>query len=181
MKSYRKQHQHHKRLLKEEIQEVIKRKKNLCKEAKEKEKHLSSSTTWMKFMIIKVSINRLLDKEALKVKTRQSKKLDALILEKQLKDGIKPNPNKLITNLSGLPLTAEETDILLLGAKHGFATRPKETDIIVIVESIWDQLERLNVLKDNHMSRERAKMALRSFAYSYLDVDVKSTALTLKD
>ena len=105
MKSYRKQRQHHKRLLKEEIQEVIKRKKNLCKEAKEKEKQLSSSTTWMKFMIIKVSINRLLDKEALKVKTRQSKKLDALILEKQLKDGIKPNPNKLITNLSGLPLT----------------------------------------------------------------------------
>ena len=34
-------------------------------------------------------------------------------------------------------------------------------------------------LKDNHMSRERAKMALRSFAYSYLDVDVNSTALTL--
>ena len=51
----------------------------------------------MKFMIIKVSINRLLDKEASKVKTRQSKKLDALILEKQLKDGIKSNPNKLIT------------------------------------------------------------------------------------
>ena len=61
MKSYRKQHQHHNRLLKEEIQEVIKRKKNLCKEAK---------------------------------------------------------------------------DILLFGAKHGFATRPKETDIIVIVESM---------------------------------------------
>ena len=131
-------------------------------------------------MIIKVSINRLLDKEALKVKTRQSKKLDVLILEKQLKDGIKPNPNKFITNLSGLPLTTEETDILLLGAKHGFATRPKETDIIVIVESIWDQLERLNVLKDNHMSRERAKMALRSFAYSYLDVDVKQYGIDSK-
>ena len=50
-------------------------------------------------MIIKVSINRLFDKEALKVKTRQSKKLDALILEKQLKGRIKPNPNNLITNL----------------------------------------------------------------------------------
>ena len=83
MKSYRKQHQQHKRLLKEEIQEVIKRRTNLCKEAKEKEKELSSSTTWMKFMIIKVSINRLLDKEALKEKTQQSKTLYALILEKQ--------------------------------------------------------------------------------------------------
>ena len=77
-------------------------------------------------------------------------------------------------------MTTEETDILLLGAKHGFATRPKETDIIVIVESILDQLERLNVLKDNHMSRERAKMALRSFAYSYLDVNVKQYGIDSK-
>ena len=38
----------------------------------------------------------------------------------------------------------------------------------------------MNVLKDNHMSRERAKMALRSFAYSYLDVDVKQYGIDSK-
>ena len=66
-----------------------------------------------------------------------------MILDKQLKDGIKPNANPLITNLTGLTLTAEETEVLMLGLKHGLATRPKETEIIVIVEGIWDQLERL--------------------------------------
>ena len=96
-----------------------------------------------------------------------------MILDKQLKDGIKPNPNPLITNLTGLTLTAEKTEVLMLGLKHGLATRPKETEIIVIIESIWDQLERLNAIKDNYMSKERAKMTLRSFAYNYLDLGIK--------
>ena len=65
----------------------------LQEEVKLHERTLSNSTTWMKFMIIKVSINCLLEIEALKVKSRLDKKLDALILDKQLKDGIKPYPN----------------------------------------------------------------------------------------
>ena len=131
-------------------------------------------------MIIKVSINRLLENEALKVKSRLDKKLDALILYKQLKDGIKPDPNSTITNLAGLTLTAEETEILMLGLKHVLATRPKETEIIVIVESIWEQLERLDAIKDTYMSKERAKMALNSFAYNYLDLDIKQYGLDSK-
>ena len=134
-------------------------------------------------MIINVSINRLLENEALKVKSRLDKKLDALILDKQLKDGIKPNPNSLmilITNLAGLTLTVEETEVLMFGLKHGLATRPKETEIVVIVESIWEQLERLDAIKDNYMSKERAKMALCSFAYNYLDLDIKQYGLDSK-
>ena len=68
----------------------------------------------------------------------------------------------------------------MLGLKHGLATRPKESDLIVIVESIWDKLERLDAIKDNYMSKERAKMALRSFAYNYLDLDVKQYGLDSK-
>ena len=66
--------------------------------------------------------------------------------------------------MTGLTLTAEETEILMLSLKHELAIRPKETEIIVIVESIWDQLERSDAIKDNYMSKERAKIALRSFA-----------------
>ena len=66
--------------------------------------------------------------------------------------------------MTGLTLTAEETEILMLGLKHELAIRPKETEIIVTVESIWDQLERSDAIKDNYMSKERAKIALRSFA-----------------
>ena len=131
-------------------------------------------------MIIKVSIVRLLENEAIKVKSRLDKKLDALVPDKQLKDGTKPNPNPLITNLSGLTLTAEETEVLMLILKQGLATRPKETEIIVIVESLWDQLERLDAIKDNYMSKERTKMLLRSFAYNYLDHDIKQYGLDSK-
>ena len=179
-KSFRKQHQHYRRLLKEEIQSATKRCRCLREEVKLHERALSNSTKWMKFMIFKVFINRLLENEALKVKSRLDKKLDALILDKELKDGIKPNPNSLITNLAGLTLTAEETEVLMLGLKHGLATRHKENEIIVIVESIWEQLERLDAIKDNYMSKERAKMALRSFAYNYLDLDIKQYGLDSK-
>ena len=179
-KSFRKQHQHYRRLLKEEIQSLTKRCRCLREEVKLHERTLSNSTTWMNFMIIKVSINRLLENEALKIKSRLDKKLDALILDKQLKDGIKPNPNPLISNLTGLTLTAEETEVLMLGLKHGLAIRPKETEIIAIVESIWDQLECSDAIKDNYMSKERAKMALRSFAYNYLDLDIKQYGLDSK-
>ena len=73
-KSFRKQHQHYRRLLKEEIQSVTKRCRRLREEVKLHERTLSNSTTWMKFMIIKVSINRLLENEALKIKSRLDKK-----------------------------------------------------------------------------------------------------------
>ena len=54
-------------------------------------------------------------------------------------------------------------NVLTLGLKHGLTTRPKENEIIVTVESVWDQLECLDAIKDNYMSRERAKMA-----YNYI-------------
>ena len=67
-KSFRKQHQYNRRPLKEETSSVTKTCTYLREEVELHERTLSNSTTWMKFMIIKVSINRLLENEALKVK-----------------------------------------------------------------------------------------------------------------
>lgn len=43
--------------------------------------------------------------------------------------------------------------------------------MIVIAEDIWDQTVKHNVCKDSYFKRERAKAALRSFTYSYIDID----------
>ena len=75
-KSFRKQHHHYRRLLKEEIQSLTKRCRCRClrEEVKLHERTLLNSTTGMKFLIIKVSINRLPENEALKIKSQLDKK-----------------------------------------------------------------------------------------------------------
>ena len=61
-------------------------------------------------------------------------------------DGIKPNPNELVTNLANFELSADEISVLCLALKHGLLVRPKEAEMIV-------------------------QTALKSFMYSYLDLD----------
>ena len=56
-----------------------------------------------------------------KIKKRHSKKLDALIFQKKMKDGLDNNPNDLITNLTGRILSDTEVKILKCGLKHGIA------------------------------------------------------------
>ena len=45
--------------------------------------------------------------------------------------------------MTGETLTKEQESILRFGLKHNLATRPKETEIIAIAESIWKQLNQL--------------------------------------
>ena len=44
--------------------------------------------------------------------------------------------------------------------------------MIVIVENIWEQIQNHGVLKNDHIGKVRAKVALKSFACNYLDLDV---------
>ena len=104
-----------------------------------------------------------------RVKERQNKKLDGLIMEKNIQDGLQNNPNNLISNLTGKTLSDTETEILKYGLKHSIATRPSEEEMIVIAENIWDQIEQKGFC--NHfMKRERVKTALGAFTYSYIDI-----------
>ena len=104
-----------------------------------------------------------------KIKKRHSKKLDALIFEKKMKDGLHNNSNDLITNLSGRILSDIEVEILKCGLIHGIATRPSEPEMMVIAENIWDQIEN-NGLCENLMKKERGKTALHAFTYSHVDI-----------
>ena len=69
---------------------------------------------------------------------------------------------------------------LQFGLKHGIATRPRESDLIASAESVWEQLTRNNLLRNNFLSIERARNALRAFTFNILDFDDKRVALDTK-
>ena len=72
-----------------------------------------------------------------------------------------------------MELTEKEVPVLKYGLKHVLLAWPKESEMNVIVEDIWDQILQNNVLKEDHISKRRLQTALRAFCYNYLDIDCK--------
>ena len=147
--------------------------RTLRKENDRMDTEFKKSFTWMKYMIFKLSINRLMEKEKARVTERHEKKLDKMIVKKAMQDGVHKNPNEVITNLRGEVLSKEEIDVLTLGLKHGIAMRPKEDEMIPVTEAFYSRLSELKIIKDTHMATERVKNALRSFAYNMIEIDDK--------
>ena len=141
---------------------------------------LRQSTTWLKYHSTLFSINRLQSKKTHSTELRHQKKHDNLIIEKRLCDYIQRNPNKIITNLTNITLTQGEISVLELGLKHGILLRTKEPEMIAIVENVWEQIQKHNILKDDHISKVRAETALRLFTCNYLDLDIKQHFLDNK-
>ena len=106
------------------------------------------------------------------IEKHHQKKYDNLLIEKCLQDGIQQNPNKIITNLTNINPSNDEISGLELGLKHGVLMWPKEPEMIAIVENIWEQIQNHNILKNDHISKVRAKTPLKCFVYNYLDPDV---------
>ena len=131
----------------------------------------------MKFHIIKYSVSRLLESEKSLIVKRHEGKLDKPFVETGINDGISVNPNEVINNLSGRPLSDSEVEVLKLGLKHGIALRPREDDMIVIAESIWEQINRQVICQEDRISKTRAKTALKAFTSSYLDLDFRQFSL----
>ena len=130
-----------------------------------------NGTPWMKAQLIVFSISRLLKSEMVKVRTRHNKKMDNLLWLKQAIDGLQGNPNDVILNLSGQDLSDDQIDVLKLGLRHSFATRPSELEMMSISEDLWDQINKLDQFKDGSYIKDRLKNSLRSFTYNYLDLD----------
>ena len=57
-------------------------------------------------------------------------------MEKRIQEGIHNNPNNLIANLTNITLSNNEIKILKYGLKHCLAIRPKESEVIVIMEDM---------------------------------------------
>ena len=45
--------------------------------------------------------------------------------------------------------------------------------MIVIMEDVYDQILKQNILKDDHIYRHRAQTPLKAFICNYFDLDVK--------
>ena len=158
------------RVLRRALSERNEKRKSLIREIQNRERVLRSMTSTVMFAVIIRAIK--VDEESL-VKTTSrvhDKKLNGLLLAKSKKDELVSNPNNIIFNLSSHKLTDEETNILKLGLKYGLAFRPKEPQMIATIESLWEQIERHNLIK-NISLQNRVKTALRAFTYSVLDTD----------
>ena len=107
------------------------------------------------------------------MKEKHERKFNYLIMEKHIQEGISSNPNNLITNLTNVTLSNNEIKILKYGLKHGVATCPRESEMIVIMEDIYEQVLQHSAIKDDHISQERLKTTLKGFMFNYLDTDNK--------
>ena len=136
-------------------------------------RELREKATFMKFHLIKFHVNRLVEKETCKLKAKLDIKFDKLTSEKRLRDGTVNNPNDLIINLTGRQFSDVELETLKLGLKHGLAIRPHEDQMMVLSESIWDQISQNDICKGDLASISRAKTALKCFTYAYIDLDLK--------
>ena len=45
--------------------------------------------------------------------------------------------------------------------------------MIAIFENVWEQIEKHNILKYDHISKVRVKTVLKLFTYNCLDLDIK--------
>ena len=105
----------------------------------------------MKRSLIKFSINRLISNKLVEIRMRNERKFNNLIMEKRIQEGISHNLNDRITNLTNVSLSNNEIKLLKYGLKHGVATRPRESEMIVIMEDIYEQILRHSAIKDDHI------------------------------
>ena len=100
----------------------------------------------MKQSLIKFSINRLTSNKLVEIKVRHDRKFNNFIMEKRIQEGLHNNPNDLITNFTNVILSNNKIEILKYGLKHDLAIRPKESEMIVIMEDIYEQIQQHNAI-----------------------------------
>ena len=86
------------------------------------------------------SVKRLQSNRCKTVLARHEKKLNALIINKPIHDAINNNSNSIIINLSNVKLNEDEICVLKVGLKHGLLIKPRESEMIVVMENAYDQI-----------------------------------------
>ena len=121
---------------------------------------LYDSTTLMKGICIRHSINIIIISYVKNIQQTHNKKFDSLCKKKQQEDGIKENPKNAAWNLISQTLPNYEYQVLRYGLNHGLETHQKETDILANAGSIWNQVNRSNVCNESNNHVERASNSL---------------------
>ena len=70
-------------------------------------------------------------------------------------------------------MTNDEYDVLSYGLNHSIASKHYTNDVLPCMESVWDQLTRNKLLKDNYYNINRAKNCLRALAFNIIDLEDK--------
>ena len=106
-----------------------------------------------------------------KIETTHEKKFSNLYMNKQKEEGVKENPNNIISNLTTRALSNEKYQVLPYGLNRGLETYQKQNDILASVEAVFDQINKKNICKETQNHIERAKNSLRALAFSLIDLD----------
>ena len=126
----RTKHRCYRRILFDEINQKSVLVKRLKNETTVAEGNLSQ-IPWMKRMIIKYAIRNYIKREESKLRARLENKFQNLLAEKHKKNGIQPNPNKLIINLTGVELTNEQYSALQFGLKLQIEIKRRKVALVV--------------------------------------------------
>ena len=86
----------------------------------------------------------------------------------------------MIINLTRFKLTGNEVEVLNFGLKHGVSSRLKESEMLAIMEYVWEQIDNNNILKENYMIKQIVRRALLAFTYNFLDSESKDYHLNRK-
>ena len=108
----RAKHRAYQKVLNDEIKAKHKHIRKLRLTHAQKEDSFSSSTTWMKRLIVTNAVNGSVNSLMLKAKKTHAKKFANLLEEKRRRDGIVKNPNQCIINLSGINLFKDQYEAL---------------------------------------------------------------------
>ena len=125
----------------------------------------------MKQKCIAYSINYVISKYVAEVKSRQVRKYNCLLNKSKAVNGIQSNPKNVVWNFSSRHLTNEEYGVLWHGLNHDLSTNLRCNDVLPSVESVWDQLTRNSLLKENYHFINGAKNCLRALAFNLINLD----------
>ena len=122
----------------------------------------------MKYKQNILSINCVISKYVAEVKSRHARKYNCLLNKSNAENGIQSNPKNVAWNLSSQNLANEEDDVLSYDLNNSLATNLSCNDVLPSMESVWDQLTRNNLLKENYHSINQAKSCLRALAFNLI-------------
>ena len=168
--SISKKKKRYKKILFDEINNKHKLIKQLKREKVEAEENLKR-VTWLKRSVVKYMVDNYLKHEETVIKKRHEKKLQNLRREKRSIDGTRPNPDKIIINLTNTKLTNEQYCALQYDLKYGIATQPKDSDLIASAENVLEQISSPGWLNNSFFKVERAKNTISAFVFNILDFD----------
>ena len=159
------------KLLYDKISDKHESLKELRKQQQDSQNLLKNVATWMKQEYKTYSKNCFISKNFAVVKSCHARKHNCLLNKCNAENGIQSNPKNVVQNLSSRNKTNEVYDVLLYALNHGHATNFSSKDVLPSIESVWDQLSRNNLLKENCYSINRAKNCLRALVSNLIDLD----------